>query len=197
MTDSLALPHIPPYAAHIPPWAGQVTSLPPGCSGARDGELCSGYALGCAIYGEQAVPAFAAFAYCWRRFGPPWIGSDEIKELVCYVLHTPHPDVFVTLSLSASPLQYAVGYLVAPAVQATEAVRAREQGSALVRDALAATLTECLRPVFIRDIAINVLGKVPDIFFHTDQRDVCPASVYAGYGIPKAAMDEQREEHAQ
>ena len=246
MKDSLILPPGPPYATHIPPWAGQVTSLPPGCYGARNGELCSGYALGCAVFGESTVPAFAAFAYCWRRFGPPWWGSDEDKDLACYILHTPQPDVLLTLALSASPLPYAVGYLVTQAVMAAwRAPRERweaqfeawwltttrptgeaapgapdlrtqfspywaarnddsivrdaeavigpypRHGSPLVRDALTAALIECLRPVKVRDIAINILGCVPDAALATDTHDACPRSVYAGDGIPKAAMDEQ------
>ena len=45
---------------------------------------------------------------------------------------------------------------------------------------------ELLRPVFVRDVAINILGHVPD---KAVRRDVQP-SKYAGYGVPKAALDQ-------
>jgi hypothetical protein len=257
--DITALAHLPKtYAATVPAWAGQVTQLPPTCHGASASDLCDGWNVAVAAYGPAISRGTEAFAYLWRRFGPPWWGSDPDKDLVRYLLHTADPDIFLSLALRASSLPYSVGYVITPAVQEawygpdrlwraqfegwwttfdlTEQERAtvrcqaaRGPGVAevpLVRGlrtrfwnaladplllekaaaalgprpasgrhgthlgictALHDALVECLRPVFIRDIAINILGRVPDDAL--DERDTCESSVYAGYGIPKAAMD--------
>ena len=42
-----------------------------------------------------------AMAYLWRRFGPPWWGTDRQKKLVAYVLTTNDPDVFLELNLGS------------------------------------------------------------------------------------------------
>jgi hypothetical protein len=84
-----------------------------GARGAAAGELCDGYEVAQAVFGQcSRRSGLTAFAYLWRRFGPPWWGSDDHKELVSYILGTPHPEVFVTINLKALNICYAVGYTV-------------------------------------------------------------------------------------
>ncbi len=246
-----------------PPWMRQIETLPERCTGAASGPLCDGYALAAAVYGLQldANSGLTAFAYCWRRFGPPWWGSDDHKDLVGYILGTSHAEVFLSLRLSGSPLLYGVGYLITQTLQTTcdaphtaweaqfeswwlahkataedrrvlaqsqacsntaarcallktvhthfwnarlsttvmaEAQgmlgphpgRSPEAGRPLVEHAIQDALRELLRPVFIRDVAINILGRVRDEDMDDTQKQA-PYSPYAGYGIPKEEMDAQ------
>ena len=248
---------MPTFAASVPVWMRQVVTLPGPCSGAKGSALCDGVTLGRQIYGEREGTQFAAFAYLWRRFGPPWWGSDDHKELVQYVLGTPHAEVFLTLGLSASPLPYAIGYLVTRNLEeqfgalrrawdaqfdawwietkATESERRlleasrasgetppfppaitaiadkfwqdrlhpavvaeakallgpipnhfAQEGKVVVEGALTTAMAELLRPVFIRDVAINILGRVSDT--HLDEREAAAPSPYAGHGMQQWAM---------
>lgn len=246
-----------------PLWMRQMDILPARCLGAASGPLCDGYALAQTVYGPAlgANSGLTAFAYCWRRFGPPWWGSDAHKDLVGYILGTSHPEVFLSLRLSASPLLYGVGYLVTQTLQrmcdapyaaweaqfaswwlaqkasaedhrvlaqaqacsdtaaratALSSVRAhlwearlsREvmdeaqtrlgrhpgrdpaAGRSLVEHAMQDALRELLRPMFIRDVAITILGRLrDDDLDETQEQAAC--SPYAGYGVPKEAMDAQ------
>jgi hypothetical protein len=262
--DIAALAHLPKtYAQTVPLWAGQVGTLPGPCTGAAAGPLCNGWAVTVAAYGEAVggVRGTDAFAYLWRRFGPPWRGSDDHKDLVGYVLYTAHPDVFLTLRLSASPLPYCVGYLITKAFQdalgapsraweeqfeawwttmklnkieraalrcqfarGTDAavvplvrgisrrywrdretrsmveeaegaigpnpLRKRHESNLDICAAIHDALIECLRPVFIHDVAINIFGHVPDD--QVDNRQNAEQSIYAGYGMDRAALEALR-----
>jgi hypothetical protein len=262
--DIAALAHLPKtYAQDVPAWAGQVGTLPGPCTGAAAGPLCNGWNVTVAAYGQAAgnVRGTDAFAYLWRRFGPPWRGSDDHKDLVGYVLYTAHPDVFLSLHLSASTLPYCVGYVITHAFQnvlyepsraweeqfegwwMTRKLNERERAAvrcqsargeraavvplvrglrdrywqdretrAIIDEAEAAlgpcpranrrasnldictaihdALIECLRPVFIRDVAINIFGHVPDD--QLDRRQAAEHSIYAGYGMNRAALDALR-----
>ena len=53
-----------------------------------------------------------------------------------------------------------------------------------VNEAVLAAMKELLRPVYVRDGALNILGRCADCF-----DDAAPQSKYAGYGVPKRAMD--------
>src|SRR5262245_32873522 len=106
------------YEKTVPAWMQQVTdSLAPGHL-MRSSDVCDGPACARAVYGEHLPPGsgLTAFAYLWRRFGPPWWGSDNHKDLVGYLLGMPHPEVFLRLSLSASRLDLAVGYYITAAL---------------------------------------------------------------------------------
>ena len=237
------------YVATCPPWMRQVERLPP-CTGARSSSLYAGTRGAKAAYGDTDASGLVAFAYCWRRFGPPGWGSDDHKELAQYILCTSHADIFLALGLSASPLCYAVGYLVAKSFEkdwyapleqweldferwfmtqklpSTKGTRPKQSfvqrcwearfNTALVNAAEAAigvypharkrerhpvmqhvlheALVELLRPVFVRDVAINILGRVADE--DLDEREPAPVSDYAGYPVPKDAMDALLEEDA-
>lgn len=253
------------YAPTVPLWMCQPKELPHPCESAGGSMYFSGYQVAEEVYGvcaNERNSGLAAFAYLWRRFGPPWFGSDPNKELVCYYLGTPHPEVFLRLSLKGSRLKYGVGYLITedvvkilhtperewetqfeswwcaekttPDEQAVlqthnkddendpdEALRAvadrfwhdrmedavcREAETVigvhprrqardwdhthpLLEEPIKAALVELLRPVFIRDVACNILGHVSDS--DLDERDNADESIYAGYGIPQEAMDAQ------
>ena len=104
-----------PYAKKVPRWMRQATNLPGQCTGAglfpRDIQP---------IYGATLPPnsGLTAFAYLWRRFGPPWSGCDDHKDLVGYILGTPHPAIWLHLHLSGAGLDYSVGYVITQAVEA-------------------------------------------------------------------------------
>jgi hypothetical protein len=207
-------------------------------NGALGSELIRGHDLAVEFLGEGATAIgsdMVAFAYLWRRFGPPWAGGDSHKTLATYYLTTPDPDVFLWLSLGTS-LALSIGYLIERGLdQETRQARAewwrnfelwvvrrnpdeatqgawlsdnakiaeakldlgdiplREPadwrlGSAIrirVNEALIATLRDLMRPVYIRDVGINILGRKQ----HEDPIDKAEPSVYAGYGVPKEAMD--------
>lgn len=248
-----------------PSWICQMDVLPGPMTGALSSDLCSGADLADRVYGTAAQAlhsGLVAFAYCWRRFGPPWWGSDAHKDLGHYIVGTSHLDVCLSLSLSGSALRYGVGYLITTMMQdlyeipmtvweqqfeswwlahqvsqdeyqllqrydeqqsedisavekarlralqrrlrddrsTTSVVRAAEgligryprispaEGSPVIRQAITDALTELLRPVYVRDVAMNILGRVADTDLQ-EETDVAERSAYAGFGVPKAAMD--------
>lgn len=254
------------YALNVPSWMTQVTTLSEPMRGARNSDLCDGVALARQVYGTvlSRDTGLTAFAYLWRRFGPPWWGCDPHKDLVGYMLHTPDPQVILTLSLSGSRLDLAVGYLIPATLEAelyhrdackdweaqfegwwvqmkldeegravlysdpadddprlaaistrfwdarfdtaiiTEAEttacgpypgRVREH-SPRICDAITAALEELLRPVFIRDVPVTILGRLDKRApcYHPAEAAEAKPSRYAGYGIPQEAMDAQCEE---
>lgn len=247
------------YAASIPAWAQQITTLPGPCTGARMSRLCDTVALARVVYGkdEDDNTGLIAFAYLWRRFGPPWWGSDPHKELVGYILGTPHPDVLLTVRPSGSGLCLCMGYLLTKALERElyepmtawntafehwwvehyteseeqrilcadedglntserailETVRTRYAEASFsgkkhaeatqilgrmpfpddhptVCEPITAAMVELLRPVWIRDVPITILGRVDDV----DERETCDESPYAGYGVPQEAMKAQLKE---
>ena len=67
----------------------------------RDFMVDSGQPLHCPVIAEvcgDAVRYGELFAYCFRRFGYPNIGWDGYKQLASYVLSTPHPDLFLSIT---------------------------------------------------------------------------------------------------
>lgn len=66
-------------------------------------------------------------------------------------------------------------------------------GSPIVQQALTHALHELLRPVFIRDVAITILGGVADEALD-DAVQAAEPSPYAGYGVSQEAMDAQLAE---
>jgi hypothetical protein len=232
-------------------------------SGAGGDDIVDGYKLATEVWGEDACSdyngAAKAFAYLWRRFGPPWQGSDDYKDLVGYILTTPEPDVFLTLRLCVSGLKYSVGYLARTSIRGENEAAAiewenkfrdwwwaqevvlhpeydkwkkwtkkrkemispkfwedRTQPAIIkkaekeigkfprrkyydikdwkktrgvvhrVNAALVAAMKELLRPVYVRDVPINILG-------YCDHRQVyenaAEHSKYAGYGMNKEYLD--------
>lgn len=69
-------------------------------------------AIANAALGADPTPE-ALFTYCYRRFGQPLCPSDQDKELACYLLTTPMPDVFLVISIRAPGCSAgSFGYLV-------------------------------------------------------------------------------------
>ena len=82
--------------------------------------LYKGALLGSLAPGDIAAEVFgpelhygALFAYLYRRFGPPNIDGDDLKEICAYNLTTPMKDVFLHVKIGAATdtkLQF--GYLL-------------------------------------------------------------------------------------
>jgi hypothetical protein len=232
-------------------------------TGAKASDVADGHKLAIEVYGPLGLTdddsrnnsGLTAFAYLWRRFGPPIYGSDSHKELCCYYLTTEDPQVFLFVSPSGSGLAYAFGYMVKkslerkhfketcgpllawnkkfetwwikrnketfPILRSNKAYKdASESDKQLVaeafsdvrwgqnaqtdlaekdigkypgrtehskasrhiQDTLKKAMRELLRPVYVRDAAINILGRCDD----TD--DSVESSEFAGIGIPQAPL---------
>jgi hypothetical protein len=120
-----------PFAARPPAWARQsdpTHTAARGCPAVLDGagafEAAAGWhADGSFLAAEAWGGGYstprdgpAAFAYLYRRFGPPAGGCDPVKELARYYLDTPDPGVVLTLTLG--PTWARPGYGISPAVRA-------------------------------------------------------------------------------
>lgn len=55
---------------------------------------------------------FTAFAYLYRRFGPPPVGSDDYKDLGRWILKTRDPEVYLTAYPSGSEAWLGFGYFI-------------------------------------------------------------------------------------
>ena len=235
----------------------QVNKLSERAFGAGADDIMDGHELAIEAWKERVLApnsGLLAFAYLWRRFGPPWHGSDPHKDLCGYILTTSEPDVFLTIHPKGAGLAYGVGYLAYEAVrkehgrprmeweekvlqywmaqhpeiafdsheswEASERRRVsdlfytdRENESWIViacksigeppdRDdfkpwrertgvslrvnqALFDALKELERPVYVRDVAINIFGRCDD-----NRDTAAKPSKYAGYGISQKALDE-------
>lgn len=233
----------PLFSSKVPLWMRQIEELPKRkIFGAASGEIADGAALAAeALYGyrlteksyfcnfgvEDKNASLSAFAYLWRRFGPPCRGSDPDKQLVRYILGTPHKQVWLTINLGACSLQLSIGYfaekvlldrLYAPLwkwqsrklkwlkkhkgitssyVELDSETR-KELSAAIgecphpplgydwlkgppvmvaANKALIAALHELLRPVYVRDVPINILGRCDD-----SEHSAEPSEM-SGYGI--------------
>ena len=252
------------YSGRVPKWMKQVATLPGKWGGAAASDLCDGHALTKAVYGAvHRDSGLTAFAYLWRRFGPPWWGSDSHKELVTYYLGTPVCDVVLGMHLSGSRLGLNVGYLITHdrenRARNTKAIGAWEeqfegwwirmkldeesraflhsnpadddpqlkeisgqfwdarydhevveeaeafvgpfpgrvrQASVYISHAITAALEELLRPVYIRDVPVTILGCLDERSpcWHPGNAHYAEPSRYAGYGVPQEAMDRELEE---
>lgn len=142
-----------------------------------------------------------AFAYLYRRFGPPFWGSDDYKELVCYELITSHKDIILTISPKFS-VRRSFGYGVTTKLNEKldmERVnnnikrRLRETLHLEVKNYVEKMLTKAMmelkKPVSIRDSLINIEGKID-----SSQRDcIKQYSELAGYGITPDYYDKFNE----
>ena len=232
--------------------------------GAGGDDIVEGYDLAIEVWGKEACSdregGSKAFAYLWRRFGPPWHGCDNHKDLVGYHLTTPDSNVFLWIHLNESGLKYSVGYTAnvklrdemnAPIIewenifkdwwwkqqepkhpewvawkkwtkkrkeevghlywedrmkktvirQAAKAIgkfpkrvythldgwKNQPEGSVIrrVNEALVVAMTDLLRPVYIRDVPINILGHYPPNAVEGRENEA-QRSKYAGYGLGDA-----------
>jgi hypothetical protein len=137
------------------------------------------------------------FMYLFRRFGYPIHGGDPHKSLVDYFLTTPDPDVILWCK-PASSLRWSFGVGISPSFY-PEAYGANrrwmmQRGNRRperwedhpvcqrVHGAMCAAMTELLRPVRIRDVAYNILGRVEDGTPYT-RWHAAERSHQAGYGL--------------
>jgi hypothetical protein len=166
-----------------------------GCLGFGD-NLVDGHALAVDALGERAKDGgsgLVAFAYLWRRFGPPAGGSDPYKDLAAYALTTAEPDVFLRVVTHGAALAYGVGYFALEGVRSdfrnprAENWREASPLARRVNQALFDSLRDLLRPVYIRDTAINIFGRLLDD--DQQQNDAAEPSKYAGLGIDHEPLD--------
>ncbi len=190
------------YPRKVPSWAKQAETFPAGrVTGAAAGPLIDCHALsseawGLSLYGGGEQSGLLAFAYLWRRFGPPIHGSDPDKELCDYCLGTPMPDVFLSVYPTGSRI--GVGYLIPAATEQkmmdayfkkprakrpdTENWRSMRGKAGAINAALFAAMQELLRPVHVRDVAVNILGR------SKGYASAAKPSEFAGLGVPVEAM---------
>lgn len=243
----------------------QLTKFGKNMYGCASDEMVSCHELAEAAWGKEVcndqTRGLAAFAYLWRRFGPPFMGTDPHKRLVCYYLTTSDPDIFLGIDVSASGLSYSTCYLAKNSVREAHQkpifkkmkkwdnaferwwiknhpefkdqiknwkklnpeekkkiqdmygndfynqdvykkakadlgehpnCHQESKTTRRLKRVLTAAMKELLRPVFVRDVPINILGRVLDAEYAgygESETDCAPRSKYAGYGVPKGAMD--------
>jgi hypothetical protein len=113
-TRPAALAMVKRYNDGIPKFdMQQVTRIKFKVEGCASGEYVDCHALAKEAWGEQAKEEnISAMAYLWRRFGPPWWGTDSHKRIASWVLATADPCVFLDVSPSASSMAFNVSYLM-------------------------------------------------------------------------------------
>lgn len=116
------------------------------------------------------------FVYMYRRFGITEFGSDPYKEIACWFLTTPDPAVVLIVSPRPSGLRYSFGYEINTGVYN---VWNRDEPNEKVESALKETMKDLLTPTNIRDVFINVIGRVNDDSIKT----TCEYSKWAGFGV--------------
>ena len=98
----------------------QVDTFPGQVCGAASNDICDAHDLALEAWGDACKDknsGMLAFAYLWRRFGPPWRGGDDHKSLVDYYLTTPDEKVYLWVHLSCAGLFYSVGYMAATEIR--------------------------------------------------------------------------------
>lgn len=175
----------------VPAWC-QASGFPDfeiwGCRGTRGfkrDEIIAAAWPGCDVEHENS--GLVAFGYLWRRFGPPSWGSDDRKELCSYVIRTPDSAVFLELGVKAMPLSFSVGFLADSSTETTRFADDGDETMARIRTAVIAAMREMLRPVYVRDVPINIFGRVTDEY--ASDWEPAERSKYAGLGVPIEAMD--------
>jgi hypothetical protein len=120
------------------------------------------------------------FAYMYRRFGIPQYGSDDLKDIALWYITTPDPAV--ALRIAPKPSSAIYGYAVDISIYNNR--RDVEQVKA-VQVAMKSALMDLLRPVFVRDVAINAAGRIDQY------ENECEAWEWAGYGVPIEYFEEK------
>jgi hypothetical protein len=139
---------------------------------------------------EEAVqmPGPMLFMYLFRRFGPSEWGSDDHKEVACWYLTTPNPDVVLMVSPRPSGGKYSFGY----GVNCDKYDNRRDpQQQAEVVSALQAAISDLKSPVGLDDEAINAYGWAE--YDWPEGSDVDPRLPYfkwAGCGVQHDYFDE-------
>lgn len=90
-------------------------TYPSGFVGGASSELCHMGALAFEAWGDAAHDpdsSALAFAYLYRRFGPPSLLGDSHKDMAEWVLTTNDPDVLVSVHPGGGEIGYALTYWV-------------------------------------------------------------------------------------
>lgn len=187
------------------------------------------------VYGERAEwpnSSLTAFAYLYRRFGPPPRGADGYKQLGgAWILKTRDPDVYLSIDPGGDAISLFFGQLVSEWLY-REAERPRREwrrewrrryfeahpGASeddfwtawigdswdagmsripryppeIVERALAALrhlLNDLLRPVYVRDVPINLFGCITAE--NPARGREAPRSKLAGRGVPVREMEKR------
>ncbi|MFA5158194.1 MAG: hypothetical protein WC451_03360 [Patescibacteria group bacterium] len=126
-----------------------------------------------------------AFAYLWRRFGPPEMGCDPYKNLVTYYLTTKIIGLYLTCTPYLNSAGLSFGFCFSKTIYNklnTDFGKPKDQWSVYTKEILAAlceAMKELKKPTNIRDWYINIEGHVKD----KDIKNPVVYSCRAGYGI--------------
>jgi len=143
------------------------------------------------VGGLGNVPAGPAFLYLYRRFGFPSSGSDAYKEVCAYYLPLSiKEDVFLRVFMGGRHawLGIAMSHEVRDAlIDQSLDNNVHDEDTELGRqilDAAEAVFRDLFRPVFVRDIPINLLGEA-----EVAEGAEVERSPMAGYGVPTGCYE--------
>ena len=166
----------------------QLTAWPEFHSGYGGGPFFQCCNLAEEAFGDVAQsPCLSHLAYLYRRFGPPFCGGDNHKEIANYILTTTKPGFWFWVACKASDLRFCFGVLFDKSVADALGYSRHDEDTPTAKEyrrELVACFRELLRPVYVRDCAINLLGACED-----DWDNAAEPSRYAGYGCSHEALD--------
>lgn len=183
----------------LPTVAESVTEVPHPYEQYAGGMLFTMFRLADVAFGKEIASqsGVALFAYMWRRFGPPWFGSDGEKELAEWVISTRLDGIFLVVSPKGGALRHSFAVLYgAPQFDRFPADGYSDNEAVLeCRAELVRAMRDLLNPVFVRDVPINALGRMEENDIQSGAI-VYDCSVYAGLGMleHKPALDQMVKE---
>jgi len=150
--------------------------------------------------GSEKGNGLTLFAYLWRRFGPPWFGCDDHKELAVYILTTQIDGLWLEASCKASSLHYCFRVCLTRSLESEFPPGWRDEENEILvqcKAELIRVMRDLLRPVNVRDVIINALGISDEIFLFPGTEEewdayVCEPSQYAGYGLAMCKVELDR-----
>jgi len=120
-------------------------------------QLCENGRVDLRSWNEVVQPG-NALLYLYRRFGPP--GPDDYEKKVCgYWLATDDPQLDLEISIGYTV--WICGYITDDDI-AYQYIREQRDNTSLVQEAhreTAEAVLDLLRPVPVRDVYINILGR--------------------------------------
>ena len=183
-----------------PPFiAESVTEVPYPNEQYAGGMLFTMFRLADVAFGKDVADesGVSLFAYMWRRFGPPWFGSDEDKELAEWVISTRLDGLFLVVSPKGGALRHSFAVLYGMAQFDRFPADGRSDNEAVLecRAELVRTMRDLLNPVFVRDVLINALGCMDEESIPVGAI-IYSRSVHAGLGMleHKPALDQMVKE---
>lgn len=181
MIDGESVQSVPP-----PFIAESVTEVPYPNEQYAGGMLFTMFRLADVAFGKDVADesGVSLFAYMWRRFGPPWFGSDEDKELAEWVISTRLDGLFLVVSPKGGALRHSFAVLYGMAQIGRFPADGYSDNAAVLecRAELVRTMRDLLNPVFVRDVPINALGRMDEESIPVGAI-VYDRSVYAGLGM--------------